>query len=292
MIKHGRESLVKISDGEFVSKEPLPGRSVTQKREWLARQKNATDTINKLIEIGNNAYDVPHVKSIDAKSFRVMEQRMPGVPLSPLLFRKMDNGEREKIIDSLAQFYADIHSINTILNPVEYKMEYGLNVEYLDNFIGADMNKYFPKTDVKFVDKTYQNLMNLSYETRLVWMHGDLFEDNVLYNHKTQKISIIDFTDAETGFLHCDMLQSYSHDLGVADAVRTRYLKYRDEHDLPADFKDDARWQEIRRYHDAANLLSNMNETVADMEYLDKNERKKNLTQLKKQIQELRKFER
>ena len=140
MIKHGRESLVKIANGKYVSKEPLPGRSVAQKREWLARQQRAAETIQKLHEIGNDAYGVPHIKSIDSKKFYVLEERMSGVPLSPLLFRSLDKSAREKVIDSLAQFYADMHSINIIPNPVEYKMSDNLEqFVFLKDFIESDI---------------------------------------------------------------------------------------------------------------------------------------------------------
>ncbi|MBQ6736392.1 MAG: aminoglycoside phosphotransferase family protein [Alphaproteobacteria bacterium] len=298
MIKHGRESLVKIAGGEFVSKEPLPGRSMSQKREWLARQQRAADTIQKLHEIGNDAYGVPHIKSIDSRRFCVLEERVSGVPLTPLLFRKLDDNAREKVVDSLAQFYADMHSIDVIPNPIEYKMEYGLDVEYLENFL-EDVEQYFSKKEIKsvrdeikFIDRVYQHIINTSYETRIVWVHGDLFDGNVLYDYKTQKFNIIDFTDAGTSFLHYDMLRSYSRDLGVADAVRTQYLKYRDVRDLPADFVDDARWKQIAQYHNAANVLEKMNEEVTDVQYLGKNERSKMLDRLKQQINVLHKHAR
>lgn len=291
MIKHGRESLVKISDGKFVSKEPLPGRSLTQRREWLARQQKAADTIQKLHEIGNNAYGVPHIKSVDSKRFCVLEERVSGVPLTPLLFRNLDNKTREKLIDALAQFYADIHSIDVIPNPIEYKMEYGLSVSYLDDFIDGEMARHFPKSDVKFVEKMYQNIVNATYETRIVWVHGDLFEDNVLYDFKAKKFNVIDFTDVGTSFLHYDMLRSYAYDLGVADAVRARYLNYRDARYLPADFTDDARWKKIAEFHNAAAALEQMNENLSDFQYLSKDERKRTLARVKRQIVALHKFE-
>ena len=292
MIKHGRESLVRIADGKFVSKEPLPRRSLDQKREWLSRQQKAADTIQKLHAIGNDAYGVPHIKSVDTKNFHVLEERVVGVPLSPLLFRTLDDNARGKVIDSLAQFYADIHSLDVIPNPIEYKINYGLNVGYLEDFIGGDIGEYFPKSEVKFIEKMYQNLMNVSYETRIVWVHGDLFEENILYDFKTQKFSVIDFTDAGTSFLHYDMLRSYAYDLGVADAVRTRYLKYRNVRDLPTDFTDDARWKKISEYHDAAAVLEKMDEMVADFQYMGKKERKKTLDCLRQQMDTLHKYER
>lgn len=298
MIKHGRESLVKIADGKFVSKEPLPGRSMSQKREWLSRQQHAADTIQKLHKIGNNAYGVPHIKSIDSKRFCVLEERVSGVPLTPLLFRGLDDHAREKVIDSLAQFYADMHSIDVIPNPIEYKMECGLDVKYLEDFL-EDVDQYFSKKEIKsvrdeikFIDKVYQHIINTSYETRIVWVHGDLFEDNVLYDFKAKKFNVIDFTDVGTSFLHYDMLRSYAYDLGVADAVRTRYLNYRDARYLPEDFVDDARWKQIAQYHNVANVLEQMNEEVTDVQYLGKNERAKMLNRLKQQINMLHKYAR
>ena len=292
MIKHGRESLVKISNGEFVVKTPLPGRSLSQKSEWLTRQQRAADTIQKLNEIGNNAYGVPHIKSVDSKRFYVLEERVSGVPLTPLLFRNLDNKTREKLIDALAQFYADIHSIDVIPNPIEYKMEYGLSVSYLDDFIDGEMARYFPKSDVKFVEKMYQNIVNATYETRIVWVHGDLFEDNVLYDFKTKKFNVIDFTDVGTSFLHYDMLRSYAYDLGIADAVRARYLNYRDARYLPADFTDYARWKKIEKLHNATAALEKMDAEVTDFQYFNDDERKRTLAHIKRQMATLRKYER
>lgn len=293
MLKHGRESLVEIEQGgKFVSKKPLPGRSASQKREWLTRQQRAIETIDKLNEIGNNAYGVPHIKFVDTARYNVVEERVDGVPLTPLLFHTLNQSEREKVIDSLAQFYADMHSLNIIPNPIPYTMNYGLDTPYLENFIDEDIRKYFPKSDAKFISKFYQKILNMSYETRLVFVHGDLFEENVLYNAKSQKFSVIDFTDAEPSFLHYDMLRSYTNDLGIVNEVRKKYIKYRGTSDLPHDFTDDARWAEIKAYHDAAELLEQMNETVSDFQYSDRANQGQKLKQIKKQIELLHKYDR
>lgn len=293
MLKHGRESLVEMEQGgKSVSKKPLPGRSLAQKREWLARQQRAIETIDKLNEIGNNAYGVPHIKFVDTARYNIVEERVDGVPLTPLLFHTLNQSEREKVIDSLAQFYADMHSINMIPNPIQYTMNYGLNTPYLEIFIEEDIRKYFPKSEIKFISKFYQKIMNVSYETRLVFVHGDLFEENVLYNPKLQKFSVIDFTDAAPSFLHYDMLRSYTNDLGVVNEVRKKYIKYRKSGDLPRDFTDDTRWAEIKAFHDAAELLEQMNETVSDFQYSDQANQGQKLKQIKKQIELLHKYDR
>lgn len=293
MLKHGRESLVEMEQGgKSVSKKPLPGRSLAQKREWLARQQRAIETIEKLTEIGNDAYGVPHINFVDTARYNIIEERVDGVPLTPLLFHSLNQSEREKIIDSLAQFYDDMHSINVIPNPVPYTMNYDLNVPYLENFIDEDIRKYFPKSDIKFISKFYQKILDVSYETRLVFVHGDLFEENILYNAKSQKFSIIDFTDAAPSFLHYDMLRSYTNDLGIVDEVRRKYLKYRGTNGLPKDFTDDARWAEIKAYHDATELLEEINETVSDFQYSDRVNQNQKLKQIKKQIDMLHKYDR
>ena len=293
MLKHGRESLVEIEQGgKSVSKKPLPGRSLAQKREWLARQQRAIETIEKLTEIGNDAYAVPHIRFVDTARYNIIEERVDGVPLTPLLFHTLNQSEREKVIDSLAQFYADMHSINVIPNPVQYTISYGLNTGYLEIFIEEDIKKYFPKSEIKFISKFYQKIMNVSYETRLVFVHGDLFEENVLYNPKLQKFSVIDFTDAAPSFLHYDMLRSYTNDLGIVDEVRRKYLKYRGTNGLPDDFTDDSRWAEIKTYHDAAELLEEINETVSDFKHSDRANQNQKLKQIKKQIDLLHKYDR
>lgn len=293
MIKHGRETLVKISDaGKYVVKEPLPGRSIVQKREWLARQKNAADTIQKLLEIGNGAYGVPRVKLIDEAHFRVIEERVDGVPLSPLLFHGMDSATRNRVIDALAAFYADMHTINMIPNPIEYKMNYELDIGPLTSFVDMGMREIFPAGDIKFMEKTIDRVSDKSYETRLVWSHGDLFEDNVLYDFKTKKINIIDFTEVGTAFLHYDMMTAYPYDLGIVDELRRRYIARRGSNNLPADFADDARWARIKKFHDAAVALQNMNSDTCDLVFADNAARKKLVTHIKQQIQKLKQYER
>lgn len=288
MIKHGRESLVRIEGGKYVYKEPLPKRTLLQKRDWLARQHNAAATVQKLLEIDNDAYGVPHVKTIDSKKFYVLEERVNGAPLTPMFFRTLDDKTREKIIDSLAQFYADMHSINIIPNPITYSMDYNLQrLVSLKDFIDSGMGKHLSKSDAKLIEKTYKDLMNASYETRLVFSHCDLCSANVLYDHKTQKINIIDFTDAGTTFLHDDMINTYARDLSVVNPVRARYLKYRDRYYLPTDFTDDARWQKIVQYNNAMSVLEQMDEYLMDFQYLNLEERNGVLKLVKKQVNKL-----
>ena len=138
----------------------------------------------------------------------------------------------------------------------------------------------------------YENLLNISYETRLVWSHCDLFENNVLYDYKTQKFNVIDFTDAGTNFLHYDMLRCYAYDLGAVNSVRAKYLKYRDAHNLPMDFTDDGRCKKISQYHSAASVFEQMDEELECFQYLGKSERKQKVTVLRQQIENLRKCER
>lgn len=292
MIKHGRETLVKMTDaGKYVVKEPLPGRGIAQKREWLTRQHVAAETIQQLSNIGNDAYGVPHVKSIDDANFRVIEERVDGVPLSPLLFRRMDSITRGRIIDALAAFLADMHTINPIPNRIEYKMDYELDVGALTDFVDTDMKKIFPAGDIKFMEKTIDHVSDKSYETRLVWSHGDLFEENVLYDFKTKKFNVIDFTEVGTAFLHYDMMTAYPYDLGIVDELRRRYIARRGAKNLPADFTDDARWARIKKFHDAAVALQNMNSSVYDLENADNAARKKLVAHIRQQIQKLKQYE-
>jgi hypothetical protein len=116
--------------------------------------------------------------------------------------------------------------------------------------------------------------------------------ENVLYDHKTQKINIIDFTEAGTCFLHWDLLWYYPYELGVVDEIRAQYLKYRNVRELPDDFMDDKRWKQIVTYHRSAAVLEQMNETVQDLQHVDKQERGNRIKQVKEQVKMLHKYER
>ena len=130
MLKHGQETLVTDFDKWNIVKTPL-ARSMSKRQDWLTRQRSAADTMRSITEIGNDAYVIPKTRLVDTDNFRIIEERVGGVPLTPLLFRSLDNVRRESIIDGLAQFYGDIHKIHSVANPVKYQMRYELKLDYL-----------------------------------------------------------------------------------------------------------------------------------------------------------------
>lgn len=265
MLKHGTETLVKDYDSGNIVKTPLM-RAISKRQDWMSRQRVAADTMRAVADFGNDAYIIPKTRLIDNDNFRVIEERVDGVPLTPFLFRKLDKSKRESVIDALANFYADIHKIHVVENPVKYQMRYELKVNYLTDFTKTAMRKWFPMSDVNFVQKTFRRLVDIEYETRLVWAHNDIFDENVLYNARTNKCAIIDFTKAGYSFLHYDIIDSYLKDMGAFEEFRVRYLECRGDDNLPDNFTDSEKWGKIFNYHCAARVLTNMDEKVFDLE--------------------------
>jgi hypothetical protein len=87
------------------------------------------------------------------------------------------------------------------------------------------------------------------------------------------------------------MMTAYPYDLGIVDELRRRYIARRGAQNLPADFTDDARWARIKKFHDAAVALQNMNSSVYDLENADNAARKKLVAHIRQQIQKLKQFE-
>lgn len=264
MLKHGSETLVKDFGTNYIVKTPL-SRATSKRREWMTGQRVAADTMKHLSEISGGAYIVPKTEFIDVENCRVIEERIDGMPLTPLLFRTLDDDKRRAVIDALAKFYADIHTIHPVQNSIKYKMHYGFRINYLSDFIKNGMRKWFPMSDVRFVANAYRDLNSTEYETRLVWTHNDLFEENILYNTRKNKCAIIDFTRAGYSFLHYDILDSYAGDLNMFDDFRTQYIKYCGADNLPDNLADDEKWKKILNYHRAAQLLTDMDDNVMDL---------------------------
>lgn len=264
MLKHGSETLVKDYDSKNIIKTPL-ARAVSKRQTWMTGQRSAADTMQKLSEMSNGAYIIPKTELIDTDNFCVVEERIDGVPLTPLLFRAMDDDTRNSILNSLAQFYADMHRIHPVENTIKYQMRYGFQVDYLNDFIQSGMRQWFPMSDVHFVERVCRDLKNTDYETRLVWAHNDLFDENVLYNAHTRKCAIIDFTKTGYSFLHYDVIDSYANDLGVFDDFRTRYLAHRSNDNLPDNFTDNEKWNKILNWHRAAQILTDIEENARNL---------------------------
>ena len=264
MLKHGSETLVKDYDSKNIIKTPL-ARAMSKRQAWIAGQRSAADTMQKLSEMSDGVYVIPKTEFIDIDNCCVVEERVGGVPLTPLLFRSLDFDARSSIVDSLAHFYADIHKLNPVENPIKYQMRYGFQVDYLSDFIKNGMRQWFPMSDVRFVERVCRDLKNLDYETRLVWAHNDLFDENVLYNAHTKKCAIIDFTKASYSFLHYDIIDSYANDLGVFDDFRMRYLVYRSNDNLPDNFTDNEKWNKILNWHRAAQILTDIEENARNL---------------------------
>ncbi len=285
MLKHGTETLVKDYGRNTIVKTPL-ARTMSKRQDWITRQRSAADTMQKLSKIDNHAYVIPKTEIIDSQNFRVVEERIDGVPLTPLMFRGLDEKKRDLIVDALANFYADIHRIHPVENPVKYHMQYGFKVEYLTDFTKNGMRKWFPMADVNFVQKTCRDLSAVEYESRLAWAHNDIFEENVLYNARTNKCAIIDFTKSGYSFLHYDLVDSYVDEMGVFDKFCARYLNCRSGDNLPDSLTNPEKWNKILQYHRATQIISDMDENALDIQVgLDTNTA---VSQMRTNVEKLR----
>lgn len=258
MTKHGRESTVVFRD-TYVIKTPLRSLSYNKKQEWLERQLRAGETTEYLANLSDGAYGVPSILSKDERNKRISEEKMSGVPFVPLIMKNISESDRNKVIDSFAHFLADIHSYNQIPNPVEYKLDYILDISALQGFMCKNMHKYAPRYEIRFLDKCLDAVQSQEYQSKLVWSHCDLFAGNVLFDSHNAKVSVIDFTDVGYTFIHHDLLNPYLYELGIAREVCERYLKYTKLTDLPANITNLKQLQGVINYHDAAQILDNLN---------------------------------
>jgi len=264
MLKYGTETLVKDYDKDNIVKTPL-ARIASKRKSWLVGQQVAADTGRQLSQMSDGAYIIPQTKLIDNENFRVIEERVNGVPLTPILFKSLDDTARASIVNSLARFYADIHKTHPVDNKIAYKMHYEFAPDGLSDFVKKDMRKWFPMADVRLVERVCRYLPSVEYETRLVWAHNDLFSENVLYDAHTNKCAIIDFTKAGYNFLHHDIIDSYANDLGVFNDFRAQYLKYCNMDNLPDTFTDSEKWNTILNYHRSADAVLDMIDNISGL---------------------------
>lgn len=261
MTSHGRETFVTIINehDDYVIKQPYKKVADT----WLENQQFAARTIQSLEKIGNAAYKVPHVESIDAKNTRVIEERVYGTPLSAKVFHDLDSNTQKKLIDSLAQFYADIHSLDSDKINVTYTLHDHLYIVNLQRFINHTAKIYLPKSDIKFLAQACDFTRGVKYETRLVFSHNDLCHTNVWYDRENNRPVIIDFADAGcNAYLHADMLDPYLWEMGIVDELHTQYLTHCSPDNLPDNFINVKKWNKIRNLHHIQYILTHLDESA------------------------------
>ena len=193
-----RESIV-VAAGDNVKKMPTTTRP-EYIRDWLKKQRHANIIVNFILKYENRhgGYFIPQViqinNSVDAPY--VIEQRAPGVALTQKLFDTLSPDTKEKVYTSLANFVYDINHCRPMLTFEQKLNEPGKSG--LD-FVGVvnKLSAYLDAPDIAAINNAYNFFCSRpDMLSGVVLFHGDMNENNIFYDEKTDTVSFIDFAES------------------------------------------------------------------------------------------------
>ena len=228
-ILHGRETYaVNFGDG-LVMKRPLKEFSQQQKDKWLAKQHKTKDIIDEIKSVNNPRYNIPQMIYIKDDEYQLLEERAPGVHLTPEVYASLTERQRAEIIDSIANFLVDMNELKPVQSEFYHKISDELKMVKLVNIIEKKMPNWFSVHEVKYMYDLVADIENFEYVTRKAWSHADLNSANVLYDKNTSKLSFIDFAEADYSFIYRDIFSPLNVNLGICKPVYATYVQFHDK---------------------------------------------------------------
>ena len=186
-----RDSRV-FADGDYVIKNPVATNS-THVKVWIERQTHAKEVIYSLLNgmaRGKTTYFIPKIVEISGiPSPHIREERVSGKPITKAYFDTLSPIQQEAIYNAFAEFMSDMNQNSPVLNITE-------QLNNLESIIES-LKSVLDKNEIESVKRAYSLLKsNIAKTPSLVFFHGDMNENNIFFDETTNKVSIIDFTEA------------------------------------------------------------------------------------------------
>lgn len=224
ILNHGRETYAVYYGDDFVMKRPLENFSDEQKQKWLEKQHNTQEVIESIRAVKHTVYNVPKMFFINDEEYQILEERAPGIPLTKTLYRDLSKRQQYEIINGIGTFLTDMNELKPATFVAGHKITEEFDFSALQLFVETRMSKWFKKNEILQMKKICDQISNFSYDTYLVWSHGDLNSGNVYYDVKTSTLSFIDFAEADYHFIYADIFAPLQTDLEISKRVYETYL--------------------------------------------------------------------
>ena len=187
----GETKSVFLVNGNIIFKFPKENKdlkSFYKEKTALLLLKNKTDIpIPQLLYYDDSIRDFPIIG----------QSLMPGIPLSENAFNKFSPEEKSVFFKSIGTFVFQVHCIADMSQNIYTQTPLG-NTNAMVNYLGAVNNILSPQDKEFFsaIVSRYKKSVDIK-GLSLVFSHGDLQFQNILYNPQNNKItSIIDFGSA------------------------------------------------------------------------------------------------
>jgi aminoglycoside 2''-phosphotransferase len=193
LIESGWDHFILILDGRLVFRKPKDSRYTEifiNELRFMKYIKNFTSTA------------IPDYKYIAKDGSFAGYPIIPGRSLDPVYVKKLSEQDRDSLAEQIASFLSDIHKV-----PVPSKTEFNIK----DSDYSGDFNDLQRKAERMLYSKLkaeeVEDIMKFFHEYREMlksvkcdtFLHNDLGGEHILFDEKTGKIGVIDFSDREFG---------------------------------------------------------------------------------------------
>lgn len=189
-ITHGFDHDVVILDDKIVFRFP----KTNEFKKLLANEVKLLRYLNKK----QNIVGIPDYTFIASDKSFAGYKLLSGQELKPDVFRKLPTPVKESIAIQLADFLTRLHSTNvSAVN--RYEVVHDNHLKNYKKLVRKTTKNLYPKLsahEVGLLKKYFNELKEtLTGTDEYVLIHKDLAGSNMLWNQKTKKLSIIDFSD-------------------------------------------------------------------------------------------------
>jgi len=191
--------------GKYVLKVPQKGQDADM---WFSHQMTAIHNCKEFLSGYHGMISVP--KCVCIEKYRLVEEFAPGVPLTNHYYCSLSRSEKDRISSEFAVFLVNAHQNTKTAGVVRANIENycislddGINLLLKKRAIADSDALLFLK-----VAKLYRE-RDISDE-RACLIHCDLSENNLLYDKKSQRLSVIDFANSCVGCIYEDFIAKYN----------------------------------------------------------------------------------
>lgn len=193
LIESGWDHYILIIDDKLVFRKPKDSRYTeifVNELRFMKYIKDFTSTI------------IPDYKYIASDGSFAGYPIIPGQSIDREMFKSMSEEQKESLAEQIAGFLTDIHKV-----PASAKKEFNIkDTDYLEDFndlVSKAESMLYSKLQSeeveeikKFFSEYREMLKSVKCDT---FQHNDLGGEHILYDEKTGKIGVIDFSDREFG---------------------------------------------------------------------------------------------
>jgi hypothetical protein len=248
-----------------VLKRPLPTLSEEAQLKWLEKQHRTKPIIEEIHAKQNPSYNIPRMHFINGDEMQILEERAPGYHLTKEFYRALSGRQKYVIRDGIANFLVDMNELRPAKAPEIHRISDELKFERFENFLENKMGIWFTKNDVRYMGRIKKEIKNFEYTTLRVWSHCDLNSGNVLFDPRTNKLSFIDFAEADYNFIYRDIFGPVQVGLGIGKHVYEIYSKLHDKSKYPIIGIKNYMMQNIMRYRTLAVYLKRFTKASDDL---------------------------